>query len=272
MKSVHQWKTIRHLETRRTNQRTWSGRYAGPCATSSTRKNRVSSRPSPYLRDIFPSCAFFPLSRLNFAFFWRRGGLLVQLWSRVAAMDHQIVRLGFSGVILCELQRPAGRWHHSWSGVQRSPGVQFVQTQHQCCSCDCPNSRRLSSASVTARDQIGIVAQKVPGSLDCDRTPAAAERRQKLTTGCSWQRVEAFFPLVLRLWLNIIQDVVKQLGTMFDVALLPLRFSSRVHNFDTPLFTPIGEFIADLCTMRIDFEPAWSHLRSQPSISSLCRV
>ena len=69
--------------------------------------------------------------------------------------------------------------------------------------------------------------------------------------------MEALSPLVLRLWLNVSQDVLKhdskQLGMMFNFALLLLRFSSRVH-FDASLFTPLHEFITDLCTMRINFE------------------
>ena len=45
------------------------------------------------------------------------------------------------------------------------------------------------------------------------------------------QRVEALPPLVLRLWLDICQEVLlhelKQLGTALDVALLFLRFFQR---------------------------------------------
>ena len=61
------------------------------------------------------------------------------------------------------------RRYHSWFGVQRSPGIQFVRMQHQLRSRDRPNSHRLSGGTVvqhrTVHDQIGIVAEEIPWDL-----------------------------------------------------------------------------------------------------------
>ena len=163
------------------------------------------------------------------------------------------------------------KWHHSLSGVQRSHGVRFVGVQHQVLSRDRPNSHRLSGASVaqerTARDQFWIVVQvpRISGLQRSTRCIGETPESDKLL-----QRAEAFSALVLRLWLNVSQDVfkpeLKPLGMMFHFTVLLLRFSSRDHNFDAPLFASIHEFIADVCTTRIDFGTAWSHAWSQPSI------
>ncbi len=87
----------------------------------------------------------------------------------------------------------------------------------------------------------------------------------------NYKTYQALSPLAPRLWLHICQDVLqhelKQLGMIFHFALLFFRFSSRVHHLDALLFTPIHEFISDLYTMRINFEPARSHVWSYPGIS-----
>ena len=120
----------------------------------------------------------------------------------------------------------------------------------------CPNEA--STSFLRLSEPSPAVWRFCRAAANCSRPGRGCDDRQQVVLGFL-QRVEAFSPLVLRLWLHICEDVLQheleQLGMVFIFALLFLRFSSRVPNL---------EFITVLCTMRINFEPARSHVRSQP--------
>ena len=63
--------------------------------------------------------------------------LFVELWPRVPAMDRQIVRLGFSRVILCEPRRPAGRRDDE----QFEESLQGIRSRRQSCATAKKHSR-----------------------------------------------------------------------------------------------------------------------------------
>ena len=166
------------------------------------------------------------------------------------------------------------RRYNSRSGVQCSPGVQLVRMKHRT-SFSPPVWRLCRAASNCSRSRSEIVTEEVPYRfLDCNRTPVASgvtpETDNRLflpSRSASRQSLPSYSVCSLYICQDVLQHELEQLGMMFHFALLFLRFSSRVHHFDSSLFAPIHEFITDLCTMRINFETARSHERSQPGIS-----
>ena len=152
----------------------------------------------------------------------------------------------------------------SWHSACRSASINLVLAiVRTLAACPAPLSCRNELLAVTS----GLSLRRSLDLWTATGTPAAPERRQKLATGlflAFLQRVKAFSQL------DTPSVVEGQPGTSSIMSSNSWAWCSTLPccSFAFPAeSTTSMPAVSDLCTTRIDFEPAWSHVWSQPSIS-----